>query len=61
VCGYSKCLAALDFHHRESEDKEFSVGQMFNRSWAAIEQELEKCTLLCRNCHAELHSLAPLL
>lgn len=47
ICGYSKCLAALDFHHVNPEDKDTTV---------ITEEEAEKCILLCSNCHREYHS-----
>jgi len=54
-CGYSKCLAALDFHHIESDDKEYTIAHHkvpFNQ----IKKELDKCELLCSNCHREHHA-----
>lgn len=57
VCGYDKCLAALTFHHREPEHKEFSLGQLYEYSLEKFNKELDKCDLLCFNCHMELHSL----
>jgi len=54
-CGYSKCVAALSFHHRNPADKEYQIATMFAWSWKCILQELDKCDLLCANCHAELH------
>lgn len=54
VCGYTKSLRALHFHHLNSNEKSFTIAH--NRySWAAVKQELDKCVLLCSNCHAELH------
>jgi hypothetical protein len=56
VCGYDKCAAALDFHHVDASDKgEFQLSQSHCRSWDAVKAELDKCVLLCRNCHAEYH------
>lgn len=56
-CGYSKCMAALEFHHLDPTVKEFNIGTTgFTRSWARIKAELDKCILLCANCHRELHS-----
>jgi hypothetical protein len=53
-CGYSKCLWALDFHHRDKNEKGFSIGkQLACKSKATVLEELKKCDLLCRNCHAE--------
>jgi hypothetical protein len=55
-CGYDKCSAALDFHHRESSDKEFGLSKKgLTRSWEKTKIELDKCDLLCSNCHRELH------
>lgn len=54
-CGYSKCLRALCFHHLDPNAKDFTIGQNSNRSWKAIKLELDKCALLCHNCHSEEH------
>jgi Zn ribbon nucleic-acid-binding protein len=60
-CGYTRCHRALEFHHRDREDKEFTVAMMMNASWERIRKELDKCDLLCRNCHAETeHELSGL-
>jgi hypothetical protein len=56
-CGYSTCLKALTFHHLDSELKEFGISAKGNtRSWEKIKAELDKCILLCHNCHAEHHA-----
>ena len=56
VCGYNKCVRALHFHHLR--DKEFSISDSgCTRSWKRVEAELQKCILLCSNCHAEQHQL----
>lgn len=54
LCGYNRCEAALHFHHVNSFEKEFNISDQSN--WSKIEQELEKCVLLCSNCHFECHS-----
>jgi len=58
VCGYNHNLAALNFHHVESDEKEHKVDlrHLSNRSWEAILAEIEKCVLVCANCHAALHN-----
>jgi hypothetical protein len=53
-CGYNRSLAALGFHHRDPRQKDFEISSRM--SWAAIEPELQKCVLLCSNCHAETHA-----
>lgn len=55
-CGYNKCVAALDFHHRDSKNKEFNITGGNMRSFPKLISELDKCDLLCANCHRELHN-----
>lgn len=49
--------AALSFHHRNPEEKDYEVSTMPNNGYAIenIKQEIEKCDVLCRNCHAKKH------
>jgi len=54
-CGYDKCAAALEFHHRNPEEKEFQFSQYQKASYERLARELEKCELLCSNCHKEEH------
>lgn len=54
-CGYDKCYAALVFHHRDPEEKEMSWGHLRKRNWEFIKLELDKCDLMCHNCHVEKH------
>jgi hypothetical protein len=57
-CGYNKCNGALDFHHLDPSQKIFHIGQYgHSRSWNRVKEELDKCILLCSNCHRELHFL----
>lgn len=55
-CGQKVHFAAFQFHHKDSNNKEFNVGRVMNKSWDSIVPELDKCELLCANCHAEMHS-----
>ena len=55
-CGYSKCLEALDFHHTEPSEKEFTISSSSKKSWQVIKVELDKCVCLCANCHREVHA-----
>jgi hypothetical protein len=55
ICGYNKCSRALTFHHRNPKEKSFVISGAHCRSWEAIRTELDKCDLLCFNCHMEVH------
>ncbi len=56
ICGYNKCQRALSFHHLDPAKKEFTVSAKgLTRSWEKILQEIEKCILVCANCHMEIH------
>lgn len=54
-CGYSRSISALQFHHRDPATKTFSISNKMSVSWPRIKAEVEKCDLLCANCHAEHH------
>jgi len=57
VCGYSRCIDALEFHHKDLADKKFGVSEKgYTRSWKDVMKELDKCMIVCANCHRELHS-----
>ena len=55
ICGYKKlCPSAYDFHHPNPENKEFTIsGRSFG--FETAKKEVDKCQLLCRRCHAEIH------
>jgi len=56
-CGYNTCIDALEFHHTDPKSKDFSISQKgYTRSWEKVAQELDKCLILCANCHRELHA-----
>jgi 5-methylcytosine-specific restriction endonuclease McrA len=56
LCGYSRCQRALSFHHIDPSKKEFALSAKgLTRSWEKIEKEIEKCILVCANCHMEIH------
>lgn len=54
LCGYSKCPAALTFHHLDDAEKSFNITSKV-LSWERIKVEIDKCILVCANCHAEIH------
>ena len=57
VCSYDKCLGALEFHHKDSNHKDFGISAKgYARSWEKVKSELDKCILVCANCHREIHA-----
>ncbi len=54
-CEYDKCIGALEFHHRDPNAKDPTWQYMRNRKFENIKKELDKCDLLCSNCHRETH------
>ncbi len=62
LCGYDRCIAALEFHHLNRADKRFSLSSRgVTRSLARAREEAGKCVLLCANCHAEVETGAATL
>jgi len=57
ICGYDRCPDALEFHHRTNGNKDFGISQKgYTRSWERVKVELDKCVMLCANCHREVHA-----
>jgi transposase len=57
ICGYDRCIAALEFHHRDREKKLFALSRKgATRSLEAARAEARKCILLCSNCHTEVEN-----
>jgi 5-methylcytosine-specific restriction endonuclease McrA len=56
-CGYCKCIDALEFHHVDPTKKDFTISSKgYTRSWEKVKSELDKCMILCANCHRKLHA-----
>src|SRR6266511_1020030 len=57
LCGYHRCIAALEFHHRDPSQKSFGLAQRgITRALEQVRKEARKCILLCSNCHAEVEA-----
>lgn len=57
ICGYDRCVAALEFHHLDPATKLFALSrQGVTRSFEEAQAEARKCVLLCANCHAEVEA-----
>jgi hypothetical protein len=56
ICGYDKCLRSLHFHHKDGEEKKFELCYGARFTWQEVLEEINKCILVCANCHGEIHS-----
>ena len=55
ICGYDRCKSALEFHHVDPNKKKFGIGEGNTRSLDENKKEVDKCVLVCANCHREIH------
>lgn len=55
ICKLSFPYAVYDFHHRNPLEKDFHPAAILARNWEFIQRELDKCDLLCANCHRIVH------
>jgi hypothetical protein len=55
ICGYDKCMRSLDFHHLDSSQKDYGISSSWKKTKEELMKELDKCVLVCRNCHGEIH------
>lgn len=57
ICGYSKWIGNLIFHHLDPSKKEFAIGNGGSTiSYEKIKREASKCLLVCCRCHGEIHA-----
>jgi transposase-like protein len=57
VCGYDRCVGALEFHHLDPSQKRLGLSYGgFAHALSTARAEAEKCVLLCSNCHTELEN-----
>ena len=55
MCDYNRCQRVLSFHHVNPKEKDFDLSSRgLTRSWERIRKEIDKCVLLCANCHMEV-------
>jgi len=54
VCGDSNYWR-LDFHHIDPNTKEMCVSKMLHLSKTRFIREIQKCIVLCANCHRDVH------
>lgn len=56
LCGYSRCIVSLHFHHVDPATKLFPMTISSGKSLATYREEAKKCVLLCSNCHGEVEA-----
>lgn len=54
ICDYNKSISALHFHHLDPNEKDFSISGK-SLSFDKLKLEVDKCILVCSNCHSEIH------
>ena len=55
LCGYNRYAGSLEFHHIEPSKKDFGISDGRCYDFEKVKGELDKCILVCRNCHGEIH------
>ena len=55
ICGYNRCQEALDFHHINQSEKDYTISGG-TKSFETLKKEVDKCILVCANCHREIHA-----
>lgn len=55
LCNYDKNISALEFHHLNPAEKDFTISG-FKCGWDDLKRELDKCIMVCANCHREIHN-----
>jgi len=56
ICGYNKCQQVLQFHHKDPSIKEFALANSKTMDYEKLKLEVDKCILVCANCHGEIHA-----
>lgn len=55
-CGETRTYV-LDFHHKDKNEKDFTIGTFKKGNLELVQSEIDKCVVLCANCHREFHFL----
>ena len=61
ICGYNEDGSKLHFHHRDPSTKLFSIGKGVSYSPQKLQEEIDKCDLLCAGCHCVVEPRTPKL
>lgn len=55
ICGEDESCT-LDFHHLDPNEKEEGISNIRHLTFSRIQKEVEKCVVLCSNCHRKVHA-----
>lgn len=56
-CNQSFPQSVYDFHHLDPNKKDFGLGQKESTiKWDIVKKEIDKCIMVCANCHRMIHS-----
>jgi hypothetical protein len=56
ICCGEKEIICLDFHHVDPTQKDFQLSSATTQSLENVQTEINKCVLVCKNCHAKIHA-----
>lgn len=56
-CGINnkEFLSIYDFHHKDTKEKDILISGSYCRSIESLKKEVDKCMLVCSNCHRIIH------
>lgn len=54
-CGFNENIELLHFHHLDPSDKKYDISKFISKGFYYVKAELNKCILLCFNCHTLVH------
>ena len=57
ICGYNDDGSKLHFHHRDPSTKLFAISDALQYGPKKLQEEIDKCDLLCASCHTSHHNL----
>ena len=55
MCGIESEYPIFDLHHTNPDEKDFNPSRLAHYRWENMLKEVEKCALLCSNCHRIVH------
>lgn len=50
-CGKNYPSYVMEFHHKDIHAKKFTIGRNYREGWKRLQEEVNKCDVICANCH----------